>query len=528
MSAGVGTVTRGVVWVPNWPVVTAILHGQATAQEPIAVYTQRGIVAVNDVAYNAGVREGMRRRSAQATLPDLVLIKREEDLEVQAFEAVLRACEEHISDLVVLEPGTATFLARGAIRTAGSAEALAENVVGQVADDTGMEAHVGFADGLLAAILAARRDAVVSDAAAFLDSQPLSVLRSACFSAQAHSQMGAFISTMEDLGVRLVGDLRRLDRSSVLSRFGAIGKQACDLIEGREGAVRGAPGGQGSCIVERRLDEPLLNLDQAAFLARELSEELSAQFTHMGKIARDFTITAQSASGRTLQRSWVVDHGASRDITDRVRWQLSAWLKSVTDGPESGLVYLGIQADQLVPAGASQGVLWGGDHSHERVATRAVSRIQSLLGKDAVVVPDFVGGRHPAQAYQLRPWDAASEEHADTQPWPGKIPQPWPSTVAVEPEEIAVVDERGHVCQVSALGVFFCADACTDPRPARYGNGKTYIDIVECAGPWLHEVGWWNPKTQERKAWCEAIDANGHGSLFYRDGEQWWLSGRYE
>ncbi|MFM9597492.1 hypothetical protein ACKI1O_50200, partial [Streptomyces scabiei] len=52
--------------------------------------------------------------------------------------------------------------AGGASRYHGSEDALAERLVTAVAERTGHEAHVGTADGLLAAVLAARSGGTVT------------------------------------------------------------------------------------------------------------------------------------------------------------------------------------------------------------------------------------------------------------------------------------------------------------------------------------------------------------------------------
>ena len=121
---------RGVVWIPDWPVVAALLSGQAEANEPIAVFEHR-IVAINGLAHREGVRVGMKRRQAQSVLPTLKLIRHDAALDVAHFERVVRVCEQHIAYLSVLEPGLLTFLARGPVASAGSVSALSQNLIGE-------------------------------------------------------------------------------------------------------------------------------------------------------------------------------------------------------------------------------------------------------------------------------------------------------------------------------------------------------------------------------------------------------------
>lgn len=520
--------TRGVVWVPDWPVVTAMMHENVDPSAPVAVLSSNRVIAANGAALAGGITVGMRKRTAQATLPDLAIFKQDVSAEVAAFERVVRSCEAHIAHMSILEPGTLTFSARGPVRAAGSEEKLTEALLGEIAADSGMEAHVGFAQGLLGAVLAARRDMQITNLRAFLDGQPMSAILEACFSPQVKKRQSAFISSLSSLGVRYIGDLRGLDREAVVTRFGVAAVEALALISGEEELASGRLYEATSCVIDRDLDDPLERIDQAAFLAREMAEMLVDDLTRRGVISREITIETRAVSGRSRRRSWNIDTASSRDITDRVRWQLSAWMAEAEDGPDSGIIHLGISASELYPAGYAQGTLWGGDRTHEKAAQRAVSRIQTLLGQDSVVVPEKVGGRQPQEAYLLTSWEAEKGKHADVDaPWPGAIPQPWPSTLKEKPVKAAVLDRFGHECLLSSLGTFYCSYGCADPRPARLVEAEVSYDLVEYAGPWLQSVGWWNPQTQQRKAWCEAVDEQGRGLLFHREHQQWWLSGVY-
>lgn len=518
---------RGVVWIPDWPVVAALLSGQAEANEPIAVFEHR-IVAINGLAHREGVRVGMKRRQAQSVLPTLKLIRHDAALDVAHFERVVRVCEQHIAYLSVLEPGLLTFLARGPVASAGSVSALSQNLIGDIALSTGLEAHIGFGDGLLTSVLAARQDAHVRNTRAFLDAHPVTALENVAFSTQARSRVRTFIHAMEDLGILRIGDVRALDRQALATRFGDIGRHVITLISGGDLEDAGESYPVHELTVERVSDPPLINLDQAAFLAREMAEELSSDLTRRGVIAREIAISTRSESGQDRERRWSLDVASPRDITDRVRWQLSAWMADGDAGPGSGIERIVVVAKAIAPAGVAQGTLWGADRGSRDAATRAVSRIQSLLGEQAVFVPERVGGRHPLESHVNRLWDAAETlpEHTND-PWPGALPEPWPNLVKAKPEKISVLDAHGHECILSALGTFYCTEQCTDPTPVVVGFGSQVEEVHSLAGPWLQAVGWWNPQSQQRKAWVEAV-CDKRGYLIYREKNQWWLAGIYE
>ncbi|MBB3024589.1 DNA polymerase IV [Trueperella pyogenes] len=518
---------RGSIWIPDWPVANVIMAGHARPEEPIAIYDNH-IIALNGVAYQEGVREGMKRRQAQSLIPRLRLIHHDPASDVASFEQVVRVCEEHIAYFSVLEPGLVTFLARGPVASAGSMHKLSENLVGDIALRTGFEAHVGFGDGLLTSILAARQDVQVQDATCFLDAHPVSDILRAVFSAHSRRLIQAFILALENLGVRRIGDLRQLDRHALVTRFGDTGKQVLSLIDGSEPEGEASSYDLRELVVHRDIDTPLNSLSEAAFLARAMAAELANELEKRGVIARELTIFTRT-QGQERQRVWALDVASARDISERVRWQLTAWMAEDGGGPDSGITHISVHASAIVPAGHAQGRLWGADRSSRDAATRAISRIQSLLGDTAVVVPEHVGGRHPLEAHQMRVWGSAVPDTAQcSDPWPGALPEPWPNKVKAIPEKVSVLDARGHDCELSALGVFYCESGCTDSRPALLSWGSRQVGLTSVAGPWLQAVGWWNPHTQQRKAWIEAADDQARAYLAYREDHQWWLAGIYE
>lgn len=149
------------LWVPDWPVAAVIAEGVTAAHVPVAVHDGRGITAASARARAEGVRRGMRRRSAQALCPGLVLVAADEGREARAFEPLVQALETVVAGVEVTRPGVAVLPARGPSRHVGSEEALAELLVGRVAEETGSECQVGIADGLLGAVLAARDGIIV-------------------------------------------------------------------------------------------------------------------------------------------------------------------------------------------------------------------------------------------------------------------------------------------------------------------------------------------------------------------------------
>ncbi|WP_418606030.1 hypothetical protein [Georgenia sp. SUBG003] len=167
-----------VLWVPDWPVAAAVAEGLVDPQLPVAVHDNRGVVVASAPARAAGVRQGMRRRSAQQLCPELVLVPVDPVRDARAFEPLVQAVETVVAEVEVVRPGMVVFLARGPVRHVGSEDALAELLVGTVATETGAECQVGVGDGLLTAMLAARAGVLVpvEASAAFLAGQDVGAL----------------------------------------------------------------------------------------------------------------------------------------------------------------------------------------------------------------------------------------------------------------------------------------------------------------------------------------------------------------
>ena len=82
-----------VLWCPDWPVVAAVLAGEAVAGVPVAVLRANRVVAVSAVARGDGIRRGMRRREAQSRVPEVELLDDDPARDARGFEPVVAALE---------------------------------------------------------------------------------------------------------------------------------------------------------------------------------------------------------------------------------------------------------------------------------------------------------------------------------------------------------------------------------------------------------------------------------------------------
>ena len=150
----------------------------------------------------------------------------------------------------------------------------------------------------------------------------------------------------------------------------------------------------------------------------------------------------------------------SRDLVDRVHWQLQSGLassglrsrKTTGESISSPVTLVRFVPDTVEPAGDHAAGLWGGGADDQVV--RGVARVQAMVGYDAVRVPVRQGGRSAADRQALVPWgERPVGLRPVDRPWPGQIPGPAPSRVFAEAREAEVVDEAGAAVAVTARGV---------------------------------------------------------------------------
>lgn len=519
-----------VLWVPDWPVVAAAAALEVPAHLPAAVLAGQRVSAVNALARLEGVRRGMRRRQAQGCCPELELLPADDARDVRMFEPVAMAAETVVAGLEVVRPGLLLLPAGGASRYHGSEDALAERLVEAVAQGTGHECAVGTADGLLAAVVAARTGACVPPGGSpqFLASRPMTELAFAAVTQEGSGQVDELVDLLHRLGLRRLGQLAALPSADVHARFGRLGVWAHLLARGDDERppVRRRP--EADLDVSTELDPPVDRVDTATFAGRRLAEDLHAMLVARGLTCGRLEIAARTDEGVDLVRVWRTDLGgwgglSPSRITDRIRWQLESWLTTTavttarsrrldartrrqssadltaTTGPEAPewdphpedtpsvtLVRLSVTALDVAPAGAEQGRLWGGPSGGDLRAHRVLDRVQSIVGGSGLLTATVQGGRDVREQVHLRPWgDQSDPERPLDRPWPGRLPAPAPATVLPAPEPVQVHDATGAPVVLDARAGFSGV-----PTWVVWGAGRR-SRVTGWAGPWLLMSRWW-------------------------------------
>lgn len=532
---------RGALWVPDWPVAAAIASSLASPEDLVAVCDTR-VRAASPGARKRGVRAGDTRRKALSLVPDLVVIARDDDRDERVFGAVLDAIDDHVASTIIVRPGLVTFGASAPARMAGGLDELAQALISSVASQS-EESQVGFGSGLLTSVLAARAGANVppEETASFLEPFPLDAVMSVVGTETARKEWESTIATLKALGVATIGQFAALDHAQVASRFGLTGTVLWRLCQGADHVVphTTAP---ASDIAIRRHVEAISNEEQAAFLAKQMSDELAEKLAERMQVCGQLMVSARFSNGTEKSRTWSVDGvNRARDMTDRVRWQISGWLDHRQEQPLGELIYLELVATDLSPAGTQQTSLWGDRRKGQEQAQRSVLRVQGMLGDSAVQSVRFTGGRSPDSATEFENWQLSKGSEEPAKPWVGGIPRPWPSIVFPEPPRVTLLCQCGGNVYVGSEIELACT-GCEGPEPASlslvadqgkrtpsYSHASCYytgrVRVWNYAGPWNVSGRWW-AKDAYRRAYLQ-VGVEGPAALIYRSGASWFLEGIY-
>lgn len=499
-----------VLWSPDWP-ITAAVRSRSLTSAPLALIEKNAVFACSAAARAEGVRRGMRVRDAQARCPQLVVEPYDPAIDARAFEPVLAAIEALTPGVQVLRPGMVAVKARGPARYYGSEKAAAMALTG-VLDDLGIhDTRVGIADGPFAAEIAARSGAIVpaGRSAEFLAPLPVTLVGDP-----------ALVDLLRRLGILTLGAFAALESRHVRDRFGEGAAWLHTLAGGGDArpiAARTPPAEFG---VHVDFEPALDRVDQVTFGVRTNAERFIDALVAAKLVCTVLRIEVETENGEYAERSWAHPRSFSpADVVDRVRWQLQGSGEADV-GLRSRLVRVRLVPESVDPIGRHEQGLWGGGPD-ERVH-HALTRVQSMLGHDAVVQAVVGGGRSLSARAVLVPWgDAAVAVRSSSSPWPGRLPSPAPATVFAVPHPVTVLDAKDAAVSVDERGTL-------SAPPASIVAGSSLRRVAAWAGPWTLDERWWVAAEARRAHRFQLVDETGGAWLAVLDGSAWTLEGKYD
>ena len=497
--------------------------------EPAATFHANRVTATSPAARAHDIVLHQRRREAQSRCPALVVLDHDPARDARVFEPIVATLDALTPRVEITLPGQVAFPTRGPSRFFGGDDALvakAHALVQQALEGRGTVRGRGSPtassplpwrprppDPSGSSLPAARPSSSAPLPTATLDRPEL-------------------VDVLDRLGLRTLGALAALPERDVLARFGWEGQVAWRLAGGLDERPPALAPPPADLTVSVELDPPADTVAPAAFLARGLAEELHDRLWARGSACTRVVIGAETEHGEHLERVWRAEGAlTAAAIADRLRWQLDGWLQgSARHRPTAGISRLWLTPDEVVPAGGRQLGFWGSDAATVDRASRAVARVQGLLGVGSVAVPEWRGSRDPATQIALVDAEAVDltverpGAHRDRVlgPWPGRLPTPSPAWVHGEPVEADVQDAAGEPVLVSGRG------ALSAP-PARVSvAGGRWTDVQAWAGPWPLEERWWDTARRRRRARLQLVTVDGQARLLTLESGHWRVEATYD
>jgi protein ImuB len=353
----------------------------ALAPEPGAVQL---IGEVTAAAEKFGLRAGMRMGEALSRCPELALIPPDPERAERSWEEALRRLEGIGAAVESDRAGEAFFEAgglaglwggiEGVLEQAGRELDLCEGAPQAKPRSNPLNVGLGVGPGRFCAYVAARRSAVVPDAAAakFLDPMPISLL---C--GRLGDEADDLPNELERLGISTLGRLAGLPRDAVADRFGRPGLRALRLARGEDEPLRPRPVRE-AIAVELELPEAVSGqqLERALEL---LISRLLAHGERRGRTLRALRLSARLAAGG----GWRREVALRRASADRARIG-DALLPHLTLLP-SPAATLRLEAVALGPETGEQLTLSSPEQERRRRISEAVRQTRSAAGADAVL-----------------------------------------------------------------------------------------------------------------------------------------------
>jgi protein ImuB len=307
------------VHVPRLALLVALLRARRPLDAPVALGPDPGspqVVGLCTPAAEAqGVRPGLRVGEALARCPGLDLVVADPDAAADASERTLERLEGAGFAVEPIGLDSAVFDARGTLRLHGGLDGVLRRV--RAALPVGAGGRVGAAPSRFAALQAAHEAAsgrplvlVSEEVAGFLAPLPVARLPLA----------PDMVRSLDDLGLRTIGQVADLPRAAALDRLGFPGLEAWRLARGegdRAPRPRTPPRPLRATIA---FPEPVGARPALEAAARLLLGELATAARGRGAALRTLTMRARLADGG----SWVRDLALREATADPERLALAA------------------------------------------------------------------------------------------------------------------------------------------------------------------------------------------------------------
>jgi protein ImuB len=508
------------------------------AAQPLALLDGHRVAAVNAAARRLGVEPGCKRATALALAPHLIFGRADAGRDAQALRTLAHAALAFTPMVAIdAEAGRPCVLleVQGSLRCFGGLARLQQRLLAAVAalPPFAFECRLASAPTAAGAALLARwragfeLGAHAGDRAALhalLDRAPLALLAPA----QAEA--------LQDMGLRTLGDLRRLPRAAAARRFGpallaAIDRARGDAPDPRE-AVQPEATFDARLELPERADRSEQLLAAAALLLARLVAWAQARHGRIGGCTLALRHEPRHRADAATPAATELALALAEPSNDPRHLQLLLRERLAQLMLPAPVLELRLRCDRLQSGAAPSGELFPAPAGAQEGLARLIERLQARLGPERVQRPVAVAEHRPERCTTWQPADPAA----------AALPTAARVTAARVTAAAAAAAARLLEAPVPPPGRD--VPACTrpiwllaQPQPLAERRSRPWLDggpLQLLAGPERIESGWWDGAPALRDYFV-ASAADGTLVWIYRarlpggdaGADGWFLHGRF-
>lgn len=461
------------------------------------VLDQERVLAMSDLAYGAGVREGMRRGGAMMLVPQAVFQQRAPQLEAEARHAVAMALLQFTPQLAEAEEDTLLLDIGASLRLFGGIRALCRQVQASLRA-LGFTAVLSCAPTARGAWLLARgragRALTVAGLLRRIAPLPCGLLPPA----------RPYLDWLDGIGCRTLGQLRRLPRPGLQRRCGRALLDMLDDAHGERPELHAWLAAPASFRARMELFDRVEHAEALLFGAHRLLLQLTGWLSARQLAVARISLLLEHERGRVARPPTVIEVVLGEPTwqdTHLLRLLKERLAKQALDAPVIGLC---LEAPQVQPMAAPSESLFPEPGGSKEDWQRLLELLSARLGADNVL--------RAAPSADYRPEHANSWISVQEKIRPAALRAQLPPDAASLPRPAWLLDQP-----VALL--------MRDHRPY-YGS-----PLRLCSTGERIEAGWWSvPQTRDY------FMAEGEDKAYYwlyreRGGEdaspRWYLQGLF-
>jgi protein ImuB len=492
------------------------------------------IVAVSCQAEAHRVERGMTATQGLARCGSLALFYRDRDEEERVQLTLLEQASRWTPHFENTAPGTCTLDLIGVPDARKDVRGLSAQMAESLRAAGFKDGRVGIAGTPDLAFIAAR----MGNPACVLPAEP-SALRQRLegIPIMALLPSPALLEVLDLWGVRVLGDLAKLDRTSIGERLGQEALRLQDLCSGKGTRLLRLVTPPRDYSAQIETDYEIQELEPLLFLLQRLLESVCARLASAYYVAGSIDLTLRCSNKSTTERNFrIPEPSADPEVLFQI---LHAWLETFTS--EAPLCGIGIAACPVQAHGQQRRLFEASIRNPARFA-QTLAQLEALFGSANVGTPSPLPSHRPdafvmtsfnyqnlemegttAAASSSRVREEAKSKkksHSKTQPMvevartqTSDQPLGLPMRRLRPPEKIEVVTEP--------------AAEPHDQRPKAILTGSVRGALTDTRGPWAISGDWWELACWTRLEWDVCHESSGTLYRIYRDRSGWFLEGVY-